>query len=154
MRCSAAVPRKDTTTYCRGHSREHILFPDWLATMLNFFFLHTDIFLGNKSTNFPLHFSTVFPSPALTHRRKRTSCMHTNTTPDTHTQISKIRQMALSHTLRWLMLLADTGNLCVRVMGVSSFWQTAAQHTFQSNFAKYASPAVAPVGKNSESYWS
>lgn len=41
------------------------------------------------------------------------------------------------------MLRADTVNLCVRVMGVSSFWQTAAQHTFPSNFQKYTSPAVA-----------
>lgn len=42
--------------------------------------------------------------------------------------------MALSHTLWWLMLLADTVNLCVQAMGVSSFWQTAAQQTFLSNF--------------------
>lgn len=32
------------------------------------------------------------------------------------------------------MLLADTVNLYVWLMGVSSFWQTAAQHTFLNNF--------------------
>lgn len=42
--------------------------------------------------------------------------------------------MALSHRLWWLMRLADTVNLCVRMMGASSFWQTAAQHTFLSKF--------------------
>lgn len=37
------------------------------------------------------------------------------------------------NTLWWLMFLADTGNLCARLIGGSSFWQSAAHNFTTSN---------------------
>lgn len=37
------------------------------------------------------------------------------------------------NTVWWLMFLADTGNLCVRLIGGSSFWQSAARNFTTSN---------------------
>lgn len=111
-------------------------FPDWLATMLNLFvFLPQTYIFSEQVDKFSAPLHRLSP---LLHSHTAGSCastqMYTHTDTSVHTLISKIRQMAPSHTLRLLMRLADTVNLCVRVMGVSSFWQTAARHTFLSNF--------------------
>lgn len=101
-----------------------------LLTLLNYFFF-CKTFSWTKVYKFSaliLYHLPVCPlmSPEV--------YQHTGAYTYTHTQRSNIRQMALGHTLWQLMLLADTVNLCVRVMGVLSFWQSPAQHTFLSNF--------------------
>lgn len=64
-----------------------------------------------------------------------------------HSDIKNQTNGTKLHAVWWQLLLADSVNLCVRVMGVSSFWQTAAQHTFQSNFHKYTSPSLTSYQK-------
>lgn len=104
--------------------------------MLNLFvFLPQTYIFSEQVDKFSAPLHRLSP---LLHSHTAGSCastqMYTHRHKRTHTLISKIRQMAPSHTPRLLMRLADTVNLCVRVMGVSSFWQTAARHTFLSNF--------------------